>query len=295
MKKLLFQLVNKLGYRIVNKKNERENLALPLKKYDVKQHFEMLFRSKYYIHNLEDKFEKLTIKDHKEGILVQFLNLNIYVESEEEFHILNEVFVRRDYDFISNDQSILIDIGANIGITSLFFSRFDFIEKIYAFEPVKDTFDQAKYNFSLNKSGQKVVCLKNIGLGFNSRKEIFLYDKKWKGNTGLRGIASPSYANNSNTSEREVQIVDASIEINEILKDNLGKKVVIKMDCEGGEYEILENLYKTGTINNIDILLLEWHDKGSQIIEEIMINSGFDYFSKSFDNFSGMIYAFKKK
>jgi FkbM family methyltransferase len=293
MKKILYKIINNLGYRIENKRNEREKLALPLRKFGVKENFEILFQSKYYIQSLEEKFEKLSIKNHKDGFLVQFSDLSIYVESNEEFHILNEIFVRRDYDFISSQKSILIDIGANVGITSLFFSRFDFVEKIYAFEPVKDTFDQAKYNFSLNEAIHKITNIKNIGLGKNSRKETFLFDKYSKGNTGMRGTSSPSYANNNNVTEREVQIEEASIEIGYIIKANPGKKIVVKMDCEGGEHEILEHMYQTGIINKIDVLLLEWHDKGSQVIESQLIDSGFDYFSRSFDALSGMIYAFK--
>jgi FkbM family methyltransferase len=294
MKNLLFSLVNKLGYRVVNKKRERELLALPLKKYKTSKNFDTLFQSKYYIQNLEKKFKDLTIINHKEGFLVGFEGCSIYIESTEEFFILNEIFVSNDYDFVSGSKAIVIDIGANIGITSLFFSRFNYVDKIYAFEPVKDTFEQAQYNLSLNAKIHKVEWIKNIGLGKKSRKELFLFDKHWKGNTGLRGKSSPSYANNDNAREREVQIEEATSEIGKILKATRDRKIIVKMDCEGGEYEILENLYESGMINQIDVLLLEWHDKGAQIIEEMLINSGFDFFSKNVGPFTGMIYAYKK-
>lgn len=295
MKNFLFSLVNKLGYRIVNKNNERKLLELPLHKYNISKNFETLFQSKYYISNLEKKFKNLTIVSHKEGFLVGFHGFSIYVESNEEFYILNEIFIRSDYDFTTASKAVIIDIGANIGITSLFFSQFDFVEKIYAFEPVKDTYEQAEYNFSLNSKMHKVASIKNIGLGKSSRKEIFLFDKLWKGNAGFRGLESPSYMQNKSATQREVQIEDASIELEAIITANPDRKIIIKMDCEGGEYEIIEGLYASGMIQSIDVLLLEWHDHGSRKLEKILLDSGFDFFSKNFDELTGMIYAYKNK
>ena len=294
MKKLMYQLVSKLGYRIINKKSERSLLELPLKKYNIKDNFKLLFDSKYYIQSMEEKFNTITIKNHKEGFVIGFLNLTVYVETVEEFHILNEVFVKDDYDFMTGSKSIVIDIGANVGITSLFFSRLDYVDKIYAFEPVKDTFEQAQYNMSLNSTVHKMATIKNIGLGKNNRKEVFLFDKEWKGNTGVRGVASPSYSNNNNAKEIEVTIASATVEIGEILEENTNRNIIVKMDCEGAEYEILEDLFQSGMIREIDVLLLEWHDKGAASIEKILLDSDFDFFSRKFDSLSGMIYAFKK-
>lgn len=295
MKNTLYALISRLGYNIENKKNKYNKLIEPLKKFNVTENFHLLVLAKQYIFNLNRKHDDLSIKNYNSGFLISFSELNIYVESLEEFHILHEVFVNDDYYYTTGNKSVLIDIGANIGITSLFFSKFDYIDKIYAFEPIKDTYEQAQHNFSLNKEICKVETIKNIGLGKNNREEIYFFDKNTKGNTGVRGKLSPSYAENINATERNVIICDATMEIEKILNVTNQKKIIVKMDCEGAEYEILENLSESGMIKNIDVLLLEWHDKGSEIIENILLSSGFEYFSKKYSIATGMIYAFRKE
>lgn len=293
MKKIIYKLINRLGYRIENKKNKYLESIKLLSKYQTLDNFNELVLAKNYILNLQSRYVDFKIENHKEGFLVSFSNISMYVESLEEFHILNEVFVNQDYNLISNDKSVIIDIGTNIGTSAIFFSKLDFVEKIYAFEPLKDTFDQAQYNLKLNVNLHKVVSIKNFGLGSDDREEVFMFNKKTKGNTGVRGRLSPSYSGARNFEKRMVQIKDASIEIENILKETENRKVVIKMDCGGAEYEIIENLKASKLLNNIDILMIEWHDKGAKSIEDILKEFDFESFSLRLGPISGMIYAKK--
>lgn len=292
MKKNLYKIINKLGYRI-EKKRSRQELFPSLNKYNAGKNYDLLFNSKTHIINLEKVFSDFSLKKHENGFIASFLDLKIYVESPEEFLILNEVFVSTDYQFLTKEKTVVIDVGANIGISALFFSKLDYVDAIYAFEPVLDTYNQANFNFDLNKSIHKVKKINNKGLGDSTREDVFLYNKFSKGNTGSRGVLSPSYSKEMDNEERKVIISEASKEIEEIINKELGKKIFLKMDCEGGEYEILENLKKTGVLHKIDIIILEWHDKGAEVIEQTLLDFDFKVFSRDLGPISGIISASK--
>ncbi|CAC9976390.1 MULTISPECIES: FkbM family methyltransferase [Flavobacterium] len=294
MKKTIYKLFTKLGYRIENKKKDQKRRLLFLSKFNIEKGLQLAVKGFPFIQSLNGLYDDLKLIDYKDGILLEFENLKIYVETFEEILIVNEIFVKMDYNFFFNEKIVLIDIGTNIGIASLFFSRINNIEKIYAFEPVEDTYKQALLNFTLNKDILKVSDFKNYGLGKNERKEVFLFNKNVKGNTGVRGKMSSSF-DSSQVVEKEVLIKNASSEIERIKKENPFSKIVVKMDCEGAEYEIFEDLEQSNCIQNIDCFLLEWHDKGSKPINKVLEENGFGYFSQNLSHNTGMIYAYKNK
>lgn len=293
MKTILYNLLSKWGYKIENKKKELKKRRKAVSRYDVKDQIPLLVKSFVFVQNIAQKYQDLQISDYKEGVLMAFNGLKIYVESYEELFILDEVFVQNDYNFLTNEKVVIIDIGANIGTSCLFFSKLNNVEKIYAYEPVLVTFEQAVLNIELNKEISKVVQLNNFGLGKNNRDQVFMFDKNVKGNTGVRGEMSSSFKP-ENVIETSVVIKDASICISKIVSLNPKAKIVLKMDCEGGEYEIFESLSRTGVIKQIDYLMMEWHDKGANELEEILYNNGFMYFSKRLAFNTGMIYAVKQ-
>lgn len=295
MKNYLYRLLHNLGYKIENKKNARRRDLEYLSKFDCIQNINLLYRALKFVKKINEFFPDLKITDHPKGCLFTFSEVTIFVESPEEIFIISEVFVDRDYHFSINERAVVIDIGANIGISSLFFSTLSGVEKIYSFEPVLDTYNQAQYNFSLNENISKVVQFSNVGLGKNNRSEVFIFNKDMKGNTGVRGELSPSYSSKDHVfTEVNVSICDASEKISAISNENSGKKIVVKMDCEGAEYEIFENLVANNCLTKIDVFMIEWHDKGPKEIEEALKTNNFSYFSRNLGPNSGMICAYKK-
>ncbi|KRD07466.1 hypothetical protein ASE21_18445 [Flavobacterium sp. Root901] len=290
MKEYLYRFLAKLGYKIENKNKERERKISYLKKYKVIDNLELLIKTFDFIRNLENKYS-IRIKDNGQGVLFTFDDTTVYLETCEEFFILNEIFYSNDYNFCTNDEVVVIDIGANIGLGALFFSSKDNVKKIYSYEPVPLTYDQAKFNLTLNKN--KVVELNNYGLGNTDKEETFLFNKNVKGNTGSRGALSSSFII-SDVEKVNVIIKNASSVLKEIINQNQNFKIVLKVDCEGAEYEIFEDLDNSGILNKIDFAMIEWHDKGSQELEKILLKYNFNCFSQQLAINTGMIYAYRK-
>ena len=293
MKKSIYIILSKWGYKIRNERKEKKRKLIFIEQFDVITNVDLIMRSYRYVCDILVSYPSLKITDCNNGVLFIFSGLEIYVETVEEIFIIDEVFVKMSYNFISLDKIILIDVGANVGISSLFFSKQDNVVKIYAFEPIDDTFNQGRDNFKRNHTVSKVIKFLNIGLAYNDREDVFMFNPNFKGNTGLRGELSPNFEKDLVT-EKKVVLKDASVEIKKIIDANPNMKIVLKMDCEGAEYEIFDNINQSGIINDIDYLLIEWHDKGAKDLENILQQNGFSFFSQNSSNNAGMIYAFKK-
>lgn len=294
LKQVLYNAINSFGYKIWNRKKERKAIEKKLAKYGIRSHFNLLLHSSQYVFALEKNFPELKISDSEDGLRVSFQNLIFFVESKEEFLILKEVFIDCDYHFTESEDCLVIDIGANVGITSIFFSQLHFIQKIYAFEPVLDTFEIASKNLKENKFSKKVQ-LHNFGLGKNEREDTFLFSKGAKGNSGIRGKLSPSYSDLDTFEKRKVTIKNAAKIMQPIIAENQHLKIVVKMDCEGAEYEIIENLMENNILSEIDVFMIEWHDHGPEKIVTSLTENEFTVFSRNLGPISGMIYAVRAK
>lgn len=293
MKKIIHSIFNNLGYKIVNTGIKEKQFRDFVKSFALNfDPNDLVFQSAPDLIVIKKYFPDLTLENHKEGVLACFHDLKLYIETTEEFFILKEVFVEKDYNLLSSESCVVFDIGMNIGISSLFFGLQKNVEKIYSFEPVVNTYEQAVYNVSLNKNLSPKIETFNVGLGATTRVEKVLYNPQAKGNCGIR-LESSLVIDKNNASEIEINIQDISIILPDLFAKHSNQKKVLKIDCEGAEYEILQKLNESGLFSEIDILLIEWHDKGSEILENILIKNNFRLVSRYLTSISGMIYAFK--
>ncbi|MDR0742429.1 MAG: FkbM family methyltransferase [Puniceicoccales bacterium] len=143
------------------------------------------------------------------------------------------------YDFSNIDfkeGDVVIDIGGNVGMISIFLAKkFPFL-KIYAFEPVKENFKNFKRNIKLNKIPDGVITVKNLAVTKDAR--IVNLDINMT-NSGGSCLSTEKKVGGFQSGDVQSVTLEDIFE-----KFALKSCKLLKIDCEGSEYEILYNTDK---------------------------------------------------
>lgn len=150
------------------------------------------------------------------------------------FSVFNEVVIKNQYCLTLENvkNKAVIDAGANVGIFSIYAANLG-AKKIYAFEPVKGSYELLKKNISANKL-EKIIVPVNKALGdANSKKRIkYLFD----GDAGASFVLSQAdFVLRQSPAKSQATTVTT---LDEIMK-NKGRVDFIKMDVEGYEAKAL--------------------------------------------------------
>lgn len=162
-------------------------------------------------------------------------------------YLIREIVVNDEYAFkSSNANPVIIDCGANIGMSVLYFKRCYPQSAIIAFEPNPTTYsllDKNVKSFELTK-----VTLHNLALA-NSVGNIPFHFNDDKGT-----LTGSIQSNRGGEKVVEVKCEKLSSFINELTQVDL-----IKMDVEGAELKIVEDLMQSGAISKVKELIVEYH------------------------------------
>ena len=199
------------------------------------------------------------------------------------------VFCRDEYSFFDKEPYIVIDIGLNLGFTSLRLATEDYVVKVYGFEPFTPTYKLAVDNLNKNPKYARKIEIFNFGLSDKDGSLDIHY------NPDLPGSMSTIKDRFEDAEAVEVvQLKKASTVLEPILAKHT-EKVFVKIDCEGAEKEIIPELAKSGILKKVSLINMEWHFENPQKLIDILKNEGFVVVCHH-DNFDelGMIIAFKK-
>jgi FkbM family methyltransferase len=252
--------------------------------------------NKFYADNIS-KFKDYLhlgakITPSQDGVFFEWNGIKLLMKSEEDFVLIYEVFRCNNYNFIQAEAAAVIDIGMNVGVASLYFAKMRQVQVVHSFEPFSRPFARALENFALNPQVSSKIRPNQVGLaGKNDVIEVSCSDSVTIG-TSIRGIDGPQ----SDT----ITIREASAALKPLVDEAVrcGQAVVLKMDCEGSEFAILESMYESKLLGNVKVLMMEWHkwwspEKSNNNIVEILSASGFVTFDLlHLDNpHASMIYA----
>lgn len=219
--------------------------------------------------------------DENSELMIDLCGLRMYVQTREELYILNEVFVKCIYSFVPSYPVVVWDIGMNVAFASLYFAMQDNVVAVIGHEPFTKTFDQAMCNLSLNPHVSKKIHPFNQGISDANYHTEVDYISEWKGGVGItdgvQGIVED--LRGLSLSREMVEIRDATVICDSISSSYPGTEVILKMDCEGSEYEILKSLSSSGRLRSIRAVMIEWHRKGPEKIVSYLQRDGFSVFS----------------
>lgn len=251
-----------------------------------------LTKSIEYISSLKDNFgDNIKFYNEDKVIKVVLDGFTFNVSNRSEFLILKEIFIDGIYNFTINMDVIVFDIGMNVGFTSLFFANKKNIQTIYSFEPVKETYNDAIKNFEQNYMLSKKIYAYNQGLFSSNKLMEFTYNPDNKGSFGF--VGNEKFKKHNNVfHKKKIQLFDVKQIIENQLKET-ELNYVIKIDCEGAEYDIIPEILK---INRLPILfMIEWHlSKGYVLVDQLKM-SGYTVIFTQTELTAGMIYAFYNK
>jgi FkbM family methyltransferase len=193
-------------------------------------------------------------KDYDFVINNDWIGYNIILNGYYEKEQLSEIIKRLNFDIKTYD---LLDIGANIGNHTVFFSKY--FKHIHSFEPQLRTFQILK----LNTSRLGNVSLNNFGISTEEREVIF---KIPFNNSGAASQVSS-----------ELLYYEELVNLKNIPNHNYSDVSVIKLDVEGSEIDVINSC--KGLIDlTKPILLFELNKNADHALLDLLKNLGYSNF-----------------
>lgn len=196
---------------------------------------------------------------------------NIILVTNNRLWTIDEIFGRNGYiipQLYMFNEFVVFDVGMNRGYASLQFANFDSCKAVYGFEIDEITYHLALENFNLNPNLSNKIKPFNFGI-YDEECELDLYYID-----GYDGISTTSLELVENQNEwireqRNIKIKKAKVKrVSEIFSDiieNITSNIVLKIDTEGAECKIINDLISADMLDNFDLIMGESHLKSEKI------------------------------
>lgn len=185
-----------------------------------------------------------------------------YTDSDELLALKREIFTEHCYYFeTENPQPKIIDLGAHIGLSTLYFKKLFPAANIAAVEPNPAAVALLETNLWQNDMQDVEVIAAAVA---PHERPLTLHqdvDQTWLSTTSVHERAW-----NSNMTTSPLTHTVKTISLNSLLEEPVE---LVKMDIEGMEQVVLSAL-SPATLQNIKQLIIEFHPTADQNLEMVI-------------------------
>lgn len=226
-------------------------------------------------------------------------NLQVaYLNTNEADAMYREIFEDQTYSkhgVTFRDGDYVFDVGANIGLFTLFVHGRCRAPHVYAFEPIPATFDKLQNNMALYGLD---VNLFNYGLSSESKETEITFYPHWSTMSGAYANAQEdedvtrAYLNNLTDGELPSEEIDDILEgrfkaepvrcrmrtLSEVISEHRIERIdLLKVDVEKSELDVLRGIEEDDWSKIIQVVL-EVHDceRRLETIETLLARHDFD-------------------
>ena len=156
--------------------------------------------------------------------------------------LFHEIFLDQAYYFLTSKESpLIIDCGSNIGASILYFKKLYPRARIIGFEPFPQAFQVLKSNIQMN--GLQNVTVYNLALSAQNGEQKLFYE-----------LASPLRMSVERPQGASISVGTT------ILSKYIDQPVdFLKMDIEGAELNVIEELNETKKLPLVNQMVVEYH------------------------------------
>jgi FkbM family methyltransferase len=161
-----------------------------------------------------------------------------------------DVFFHNTYGFLQVVDEVVVDIGANVGDSSIYFALKG-ASRVIAVEPYPFTYNFASRNINSNKFQDKILLI-NSGYGRDHLARV---------NDKVISLGHSELKESSNGHDVQILSLKTIISTYDITCG------ILKMDCEGCEYNLLEE--SCDTLRIFKMIQLEYHYNQGGLVDKL--------------------------
>jgi len=233
------------------------------------------------------KIEVFYDKDKKQDYIIEN---GIYLrQGTSDTFVYKEVFIEECYKKCAdrlNGKSMVVDIGAHVGLFSLYCSPK--CDRVYSYEAHPENFSLALKNIKNKKA--KNIDINNLAVWSSSGREINIFSNDSR--TGEHTVGERADGRDGALKVKTTSIYDIFEKYNIVYCD------LLKMDIEGAEYQAFFSTPKS-LFKRIGNICMEYHadienKHNIEDLKNLLINNGFEIEIEKINNDTGLLNAFTK-